>query len=79
MAYIWEYRRVEYKEDSFLVVIFWFALRFFDYVLIISETSIKPSIKIFFNALHYSSLFPLSIVQSLFGVCLVFLSLLEKH
>ena len=40
MAYIWEYRRVEYKENSFLIVIFWFALMFFDYILITSETSI---------------------------------------
>ena len=40
MAYIWEYRRVEYKENSFLMVIFWFALMFFDYILMISETSI---------------------------------------
>lgn len=41
MAYIWEYRRVEYKENSFLMVIFWFALMFFDYILIISEFKTK--------------------------------------
>lgn len=41
MAYIWEYRRVEYKENSFLMVVFWFALMFFDYILIISEFKTK--------------------------------------